>query len=112
MRMHTFTMVLLAPMPYGQEILLIFFIYALSLASYYVLRNLLLPLRRNRLATMNSLGSLRLPPFLLSPLAHEARGGPEYFARPLNLINADVNFQSRYLLLFPRFNELLSHSDD
>ena len=44
----------------------------------YVLRNTLPPLlRRNRLATMNSLGSLRLPPFLLSPLAHEARGGPE-----------------------------------
>ena len=30
--------------------------------------------RQNGLATMNSLCSLRLPPFFLSPLAHAARG--------------------------------------
>ena len=57
-----------------------------------VLRNKLPPLlRRNGLTTKNSLCSLRLPPFLLSPLAHnapqkaicffgdpiEARGGPD-----------------------------------
>ena len=46
--------------------------------DYMVLRNGLPPLlRRNRLATKNSLCSLRLPPFLLSPLAHEARGDPK-----------------------------------
>ena len=44
--------------------------------DYMVLRNRLPP-RRNGLTTKNSLCSLRLPPFLLSPLAHEARGGPE-----------------------------------
>ena len=50
---------------------------------YVVLRNQLPP-RQNRLATMNSLCSLRLPSFFLSPLAHKARGGPDWDSR-LNL---------------------------
>ena len=66
---------------------------------------------------MNSLGSLRLPPFLLSPLAHEVRGGAECFASPLNLMECGgkhVKDESETILTFYslRLSELLSHSDD
>ena len=57
---------------------------------FYVLRNPLPP-RRNGLTTKNSLCSLRLPPFLLSPLAHNApQKAIAFSGTPLKLVGAPI----------------------
>ena len=56
------------------------------------LRDILPPLlRQNGLATKNSLCSLRLPPFLLSPLAHNApQKAIAFSGTPLKLVGAPI----------------------
>ena len=72
-----------------------------------VLRNTLPPLlRRNGLATKNSLCSLRLPPFLLSPLAHNApQKAIAFSGTPLKLVGAPIKGTSDTTPLNLNYND-------